>query len=333
MPPIHSREVRLASRPSGRPSPENFALATVEVPQPQSGQVLVRNTFMSVDPYMRGRMNDGESYVAPFQLGEAMDGGAVGEVVESAASGLQPGDVVLSHKGWREYFTAPASHVTKVDGLMQPHSAYLGVLGMTGMTAWVGLNLLELKAGESLFVSGAAGAVGSVAGQLARLRGCRVVGSAGSAEKVRILTGEFGFDAAFNYKDGDILGQLRAAMPEGVDAYFDNVGGDHLEAAISALRPHGRVAACGGISNYNAETPPPGPRNMIQIVGKRLTIRGFIVGDWLHQLPAFHAEVGPRFADGSLKMRETVVQGIEHAPQAFLDLFHGENVGKMIVKL
>ena len=328
-----SREIRLASRPRAMPTADNFALAQVEVPPPGEGEVLVRNLFMSVDPYMRGRMNDVKSYVPPFQVGFPLEGGAVGEVVASQASGFKPGDLVTSMRGWREYFVAAAGDVRAVDSAVQPLSAHLGVLGMTGLTAWTGLNLVDIKADDRVFVSGAAGAVGSVAGQLAKLRGCRVIGSAGSNQKVAMLLEELGFDAAFNYKEGDLRGQLKAAAPDGINVYFDNVGGEHLEAALSALRSHGRIIACGAISRYNEEAPPPGPRNLMLIVSKRLTMKGFIVSDWLDHMPVFVREVSGYLAEGKLRVKETVVEGIERAPQAFLDLFGGGNVGKMVVKL
>jgi NADPH-dependent curcumin reductase CurA len=329
-----SREIRLASRPQGWPTPANFTLATADVPAPQDGEVLVRNRFMSVDPYMRGRMNDVKSYVPPFQIGEPLQGGAIGDVIESRVPALKPGDVVLSMKGWREYFVSDAKELRVVDPAIQPITAHLGVLGMPGMTAWVGLKLAELQPGDRVFVSGAAGAVGSIAGQLAKLRGCFVVGSAGSAEKVRMLTEELGFDAAFNYKDAPVRAQLKAAAPEGIDVYFDNVGGDHLEAALNSMRTNGRIAACGSISRYNDEKPAPGPSNLFTVVTKRLTIRGFIVSDWMQKEgAAFSADVGPLVHFGKLKAKETVVEGLEHAPLAFIDLLRGGNVGKMIVKI
>jgi NADPH-dependent curcumin reductase CurA len=328
-----SREIRLASRPHGWPTPANFALADVETPPLADGQVLVRNLYMSVDPYMRGRMNDVRSYVPPFQIGQPLEGAAVGEVIESRAAGLKPGDTVMSMRGWREAFAADARAVRCVDANVRPLSAYLGVIGSPGLTAWVGLNLGEIKAGECVFVSAAAGAVGSVAGQLARLRGCRVIGSAGSARKVQVLLDEFGFDAAFNYKDGDIQSRLTAAAPDGIDVYFDNVGGDHLEAALAALKNHGRIVACGAISRYNDETPTPGPRNLFLVIGKRLTIRGFLVLDWADRMPEFITEVSRYLAEGKLLAKETVVDGLEQAPQAFVGLMRGENIGKMIVKL
>ena len=326
-------EIRLAVRPKGWPTLDTFALATVEVPALQDGQVLVRNQFMSVDPYMRGRMNDVKSYVPPFEIGKALEGGAIGEVLESRAADLKPGDVVQSMRGWRDLYVAPAAEVRKMDPNVSPLSLYLGVLGMPGLTAWVGLTLVGVKAGDRVFVSGAAGAVGSIAGQLAKKRGCFVVGSAGSDEKVEVLTTEMGFDAAFNYKHGDVRQQLAASAPEGIDVYFDNVGGDHLEAALACMREHGRIAACGSISRYNDEAPQPGPRNMFLFVTRRLTLRGFIVRDHAGDLKAFLNEVGPLVQSGQMRIRETVVQGLENAPQAFLDLLRGGNLGKMVVRI
>ena len=313
------------------PTQDNFTVATVDVGPPADGQVQVKNIVISVDPYMRGRMNDVKSYVPPFQLGAALEGGAVGRVTDSRAAGFSVGDIVLSMFGWREAYVADARALRKLDASVEPKSAWLGVLGVTGFTAWVGLNLVDTKAGDRVFISGAAGGVGIIAGQLARLRGCTVIGSAGSSEKVALLTKEFGFDAAFNYRDGDVRGQLMAAAPQGIDVYFDNVGGEHLEAAISALRPFGRVAACGSISGYN--DPTPGPRNMPMIVGKRLTIKGFIVSDAQSQREQFEAEVGALFRAGTLKAPETTVRGIDKTVAAFLGLFTGSNTGKMLVAI
>ncbi len=328
-----NREVRLASRPKGIPTAANFTLARTELGPLQEQEVLVRNLFMSVDPYMRGRMNDGKSYVPPFELGKPLDGGAVGEVIDSRAKEFEPGDAVTSNFGWREYFIASPTALHLVSRGVQPLSVYLGALGMTGMTAWVGLNVGEVKAGDVIFISGAAGAVGSVAGQLTKLRGCRVIGSAGSMEKVQYLKEECGFDIAFDYRVGPVLDQLNRAAPDGIDVYFDNVGGEALEAALSALRLHGRIIACGGISGYNEEKPRPGPANLFNMIAKRLTMKGFIVRDWLDRQVEFEREVGGYFHAGKLKHKETVVEGIDQAVSAFLGLFQGRNVGKMVVKL
>ena len=334
-PAMTSRQVHLASRPQGWPTTENFALVDVELPPPSDGQVAVRNSFISVDPYMRGRMNDVKSYSPPFEVGAVMDGGAVGVVVASSSPDLAVGDEVQHQFGWRDLVVGPAYNFRKVDTSAVPLSAYLGVLGMTGLTAYAGLrSIATLAPGEVVFVSGAAGAVGSVAGQLAKLMGAsRVIGSAGSAEKVSYVTDELGFDTAFNYKDGPVTEQLADVAPGGIDVYFDNVGGDHLEAAITALRLHGRVAMCGAIAQYNATAPVPGPANLAMLIGKRATIRGFLVSDHLDIAADFEREVGGWLADGSLTFRETIVDGIDHAPDAFIGLLRGDNVGKMLVEI
>ncbi|GIH93959.1 NADP-dependent oxidoreductase [Planobispora siamensis] len=330
-----SRQINLASRPSGWPTADNFDLVEVELPAPQEGQVLVRNLFMSVDPYMRGRMNDAKSYVPPFKLGEPLEGGTVGEVVESRAPGLAEGDLVLHGYGWREQVVVEAARVRRVDPIegVSP-TAYLGVLGMPGLTAYVGLlDVASFKEGEAVFVSGAAGAVGSIAGQIAKLKGAsRVIGSAGSDEKVSHLY-DLGFDAAFNYRNGPVTEQLRKAAPDGIDVYFDNVGADHLEAAIDSLNTGGRVAMCGAIAVYNATEPSPAPRNLFLAVGKRLTLRGFIVGDHSSRMRDMIAEVGGWLREGRISAQETVVDGLENAPAAFIGLMRGENTGKMIVRL
>jgi NADPH-dependent curcumin reductase CurA len=290
---------------------------------------------MSVDPYMRDRMNAAKSYAPRYELGEPMHGGAVGEVVASRADGFAEGDVVLHQLGWRELAVVPAKTARRVDTSLAPASAYLGVLGMPGLTAYVGLlDIAALHEGDIVFVSGAAGAVGSLAGQIAKLRGHTVIGSAGSPEKVAYVRDELGFDAAFDYHDGPVRELLRDAAPDGIDVYFDNVGGEHLEAALSTFNTHGRAALCGSISTYNDVEPTPGPRNMFQIVGKRLTLRGYIILDHYDRHAAFAQEVGAWLRDGRVKFRETVVDGgIEAAPQAFIDLLRGANTGKMVVRL
>jgi NADPH-dependent curcumin reductase CurA len=329
------REIQLAARPHGEPTPDDFRLVEVEVPDPQDGQVLVRNLLMSVDPYMRGRMNDVPSYVPPFKLDKALAGAAVGEVIASRADGVEEGALVVHDRGWREYAVLDAGYAHRIDRSIAPPSAFLGVLGSTGLTAYAGLlDVAGLREGDVVFVSGAAGAVGSVAGQIAKLRGHTVIGSAGSPEKVALLRDQLGFDAAFDYHDGRVSKLLRAAAPDGIDVYFDNVGGEHLEAAIGSLRRYGRIALCGAISSYNATEPPAGPRNLHMAIGKRLTMRGFIVFDHHDRRPDFEREVGGWLREGRLHAPETIVEGgIEQAPQAFIDLLRGTNTGKMLVRL
>ncbi|MQY11362.1 putative NADP-dependent oxidoreductase YfmJ [Streptomyces sp. RB5] len=333
--PETSRAWHLTARPHGVPTPDGFALVASPVRQPAEGEILVRNRYLSVDPYMRGRMNDVKSYVPPYRLDAPMDGGAVGEVVASADPAFTVGDQVLHGLGWREYATVPARHASRVDPDAAPLPAYLGVLGMPGLTAYAGLvEVASFQEGDAVFVSGAAGAVGSLVGQIARLKGAsRVIGSAGSAAKVEALTGEYGFDAAFNYKDGPVGAQLKAAAPDGIDVYFDNVGGDHLEAAISSLKVHGRVTVCGMIAQYNATEAPAAPRNLALLIGKRLRVQGMLVGDHTALRPQFLREVGGWLRSGELIHRETVVEGIENTLEAFLGVLRGDNTGKMIVRL
>jgi len=329
------REIHLRTRPKGVPQPEHFAL--VERPQPplEDGQVRVRNLWLSVDPYMRGRLSERASYAASYELGEALLGGAIGLVEESRAEGLAEGDLVESMQGWREGFTGPAGLVEKLPAFKGvPPEAYLGAMGMPGLSAYVGLlRLGEPKAGERVFVSGAAGAVGSVVCQIAKLKGCYVVGSAGSAEKCAWLE-ELGVDRAIDYRAEPVLTKaVQAAMPEGLDLYFDNVGGAHLEAALEAARPFARFIECGMIGNYNDATATPGPRNLVHIVAKCLTLRGFIVTYHWHEREAFRSDMAGWIAQGRMRWRETVREGLEQAPQAFIDLFAGGNTGKMLVKL
>ena len=332
--PATGREWHLVARPNGWPTPEDFALVEAPVQAPGAGQIVVRNEFLSVDPYMRGRMNDVKSYVPPFRLGAVMDGGAVGRVVASEAEGFAVGDAVLHGLGWREYATLDAAKSVKVDDSL-PLQAYLGVLGMTGLTAYAGLlEVGSFKEGEAVFVSGAAGAVGSMVGQIAKLRGASlVVGSAGSPEKVRKLVEEFGFDAAFDYKAGPVAEQLAKAAPEGIDVYFDNVGGEHLEAAIGALTLRGRAVLCGAIAQYNDAGAPVGPRNLALAIGKRLRLEGMLVGDHYALQPAFAAEVGGWLRDGKLHVEETVVDGFENSVDAFIGMLRGANTGKMLVRV
>jgi NADPH-dependent curcumin reductase CurA len=331
---VRAREIQLAARPAGQARESDFRLAEVELPEPDAGQVLIRNVWMSVDPYMRGRMDDVESYTPPFELDKPLDGGAVGEVLASEDASLSPGDLVLHPLGWRDHALAPARQARKIDAGIAPPQAYLGVLGMPGLTAYAGLiDVAGLREDDVVFVSGAAGAVGSLAGQIAKLRGHRVIGSVGSPEKAEYVTGELGFDAAFNYRDGPVAELLAQAAPDGIDVYFDNVGGDHLEAAIGALNTYGRAALCGAISRYDVADPPPGPRNLNLAIGKRLTLRGFIVGDHRHLREDFIREIGTWLSEGRIRYRETIVDGLENAPAAFLGMLRGENIGKMLVRL
>lgn len=327
-----TREIRLASRPHGEPTDANFELVETPVPEPGPGEMVVRNSYLSVDPYMRGRMRDVKSYLPPFEVGKAMDGGAVGQVVASNGGQLEEGAWVQHQAGWREHSLIDGGY--PVDPAIAPISTSLGVLGMPGLTAYAGLvDIAQIKEGDTLFVSAAAGAVGSAAGQIARLRGCRTIGSAGSPEKVAWLTDELGFDAAFNYKETPVKEALRELAPKGLDVYFDNVGGDHLSAALARMRLHGRIAVCGAIAEYNEEQPQPGPDNFIAILPLRLTIRGFIVLDHFGLMRQFLDEVGPKVASGEIRYRETVVDGIEHMAAAFNGLLAGDNIGKMLVKV
>ncbi len=334
---LSSRQWHLARRPQGFPVPEDFSLHTVVLPEPAEGEVAVVNELLSVDPYMRGRMNDRASYAPPYRLGEVMYGGAVGRVVASRHPEVPEGALVRSNLGWREAFVAPAGEVEVLDAGLAGPGAWLGVLGMPGLTAWVGLyDIAELRPGETVFVSAAAGAVGAVACQLARASGARVIGSAGTAEKVAWLTDEAGVDAAFDYHDRDVGTSLSAALRHlgatGVDVYFDNVGGDHLRAALACMNPRGRVAACGMISSYN--TLAPGPENLFEIVARKLTVRGFIVSDHAARAGLATRHIAALLARGELRYPQTVVEGITEAPRAFLDLLRGgRHLGKMLVRV
>ncbi len=328
-----SREIRLKSRPVGVPTQANFETAAVTLPAPGPGEVQVRNTWMTVDPYMRGRMNDVKSYSPPFALGEAMQGGAVGEVTASNDPSLKVGDVVQSFFGWREAFNAPAAAVQKLDTHGLPVEAFLGAVGMPGLTAYAGLlRVAALKDGDVVFVSGGAGAVGQMVCQIAKIKGHKVIASAGGAEKVAYLK-ELGVDHVIDYKAEAIGPALARVAPDGIDVYFDNVGGEHLEAAINSARPFARFALCGMISQYNATDMGEGTRGLIQAVGKQLRLEGFIVSTHADMQGAFVKDMSEWIAAGKMKWRQTVEEGIENAPAAFLKLFNGENVGKMLVKL
>ena len=331
--PTASREIRLVARPRGVPVVSDFELAEVELADPSEGEVLVRNAFVSVDPYMRGRMNDRKSYVPPFALGEPLRGGAVGRVVASRNDRWPEGAWVVHDLGWREAAILDGRGMRVVDPAVARVSTALGVLGMPGLTAFVGVaDIGEVSEDDTVFVSGAAGAVGSLAAQLARLRGARVIGSAGTPEKVAWLE-ELGLDGVFDYHATQTRDALGALAPDGIDVYFDNVGGETLEAAIGAMRLHGRIVACGSISRYNATEALPGPRNLFMVVTKRLRMQGYIVSDHSDRYPAFLGEVAPRVADGTIRFRETILDGIERAPEAFIGLLEGANVGKMLVRV
>jgi NADPH-dependent curcumin reductase CurA len=331
------REIRLIARPCGEPRPSDLALAAVDVPEPGPGEVLVRNTWMSIDPAMRPRMDDAASYAPPYALGRVLDGAALGEVVASGVEDIAPGQALVHWLGWRELALlrpADLQRSRRVDLDAAPPDAHLGVLGHTGLTAYVGLlDIAALRPGDVVFVSSAAGAVGSLAGQFAKLRGHRVIGSAGSAEKVRHVVEDLGFDAAFSYRDGPVLDALRAAAPDGIDVYFDNVGGEQLDAALDVMNDHGRVAVCGTVSTYNAVDAPPAIRDQFQLVRKRLTLRGFLMRDHLHRMGAFQDEVGAWYREGRIVHRATVVEGLERAPEALVGMLRGANTGKMLVRI
>jgi NADPH-dependent curcumin reductase CurA len=332
---VAAREIHLKSRPSGLPAPENFELTERRLPTPGEGQLLVRTLFMSVDPYMRGRMIDRQSYIPPFQLGEALDGAAVGIVEQSRDAGFKPGELVSHFAGWRDYALVDAAAAKKIDGNTVPAQTWLGPLGFPGLAAYAGLLRLGApKEGETVFVSAASGAVGSIVAQIARIKGCRVVGSVGSDEKASWLKDAVGLDAVINYRTaGDLTKALANAAPDGIDIYFDNVGGDHLEGALAIANPFARFVLCGMIAQYNAETPPAGPRNIYAAVEKSLTLQGFISSNHLDLLPAFTHDMQQWISEGRIKWRETVVDGLENAPKAFIGIFAGENFGKMLVKV
>ena len=331
-----ARQIHLLSRPVGMPTQDNFGLVEIELQAPDDGEVLVQNRFMSVDPYMRGRMRAEASYAEPYQLNTVMYGGAIGEVIESADASLQVGDIVLNGAAWQDKFVSKAAAVSKLTPFDPDQlSLYLGTLGMPGLTAYVGLlKYGEPKQGETVFVSAASGAVGANVCQIAKIKGCRVIGSVGSDAKAQWLLDECAVDVVINYKTcGDLNKALTDAAPDGVDVYFENVGGVHLQAALNAMNPFGRIAACGMISSYNNAEPVPGPNNLMLIVGKKIRINGFIVSDHGDMRDHYLKEMVGWIQEGKIKSRETVVEGLENAVDAFLGLFSGNNFGKMVVKL
>ncbi|GIU02626.1 NADP-dependent oxidoreductase [Shewanella algidipiscicola] len=331
---MQAQHILLQSRPEGMPTADNFALTQVTLPELQQGQFLVKNLWMSVDPYMRGRMIDRESYIAPFALGEVLEGGAIGEVIASKHADFPVGSKVSSMNGWRTHYVTDGSDHTILPTTPLCESHFLGVLGMPGMTAWTGLNrIAELKAGETLFVSAASGAVGSVACQLGLLMGAKVIASVGSDEKAASLKA-MGVEQVINYKTTtDLSAALRTAAPQGIDVYFENVGGDHLVAALDNMNEFGRIAVCGMIADYNDTTPSPGPSNIGNIIVKKLKIQGFIVMDHWEHYPEFTQQMSQWLANGQVKAEQTIYEGIEQAPAAFIGLFEGKNRGKMVVKL
>lgn len=329
-----NQQIHLVSRPQGKPTTDNFKIVDAPMPVPQDGEALVRALYLSVDPYMRGRMSDRKSYVPPFGLNETIGGAAVGQVVESKFDGLKTGDIVMGHLLWQRYATAPGKELLKIDPQRAPITTALGVLGMTGLTAYFGLlEIGQPREGETVVVSGAAGAVGSVVGQIAKIKNCRVVGIAGSDEKTAYLREELGFDAAINYKTEDVPAALKEACPNGVDVYFDNVGGEISEAAMALIRHGARIPICGQIALYNLEKPDTGPRVQSQLLINSARMQGFIVGDFAAHFAAGREQLAQWLDESKLKYAENIVDGFENTPQAFLGLFTGENLGKQLVKI
>ncbi len=330
---LSNRQILLASRPSGFPSEANFALVETPVPEPAEGQLLVRNHWLSLDPYMRGRMDAVKSYAKHVELGEVMTGGTVGEVVASRHPRFAVGEFVTGALGWQEYALSDGTGLRRLDPQRAPLSYALGVLGMPGVTAWVGLlDVAQPKAGETVLVSAASGAVGSVVGQLAKIRGCRAVGIAGGAAKCEYVVKELGFDACVDYKKGALHESLEAVVPGGVDVYFENVGGETLDTALRHMKAFSRIAICGLISQYSA-TEQYGLRNIRAVLVNRIRMQGFIVSDRMELWPAALAELGDHVAAGRIKTRESIAQGLENAPRAFLGMLRGENFGKQLVQL
>ncbi len=329
-----NQQIHLVSRPKGTPTLDDFAFVDAPMPQPKDGEVTVRALYLSVDPYMRGRMSDRKSYVPPFGLNETMGGAAVGQIVESKFDGLKKGDIVMGHLLWQLYAVAPGKELLKIDPDRAPISTALGVLGMTGLTAYFGLlKIAEPKAGETVVVSGAAGAVGSIVGQIAKIKNCRVVGIAGTDEKNAYLRDELGFDATINYKTDDVPSALKDACPDGVDVYFDNVGGEISDAVLRLINHGARISICGQISLYNLEKPDEGPRPQPLLLFNSARMEGFIVRGFAADFAEGREQLTQWFSEGKLKYAENIVEGFENTPQAFLGLFEGNNTGKQLVKV
>lgn len=335
---MRNRQILLASRPEGEPTPENFELVETEVPEPGPGRMLLRTVYLSLDPYMRGRMNAGASYAPPVEVGAVMEGQCVCEVVASDHPEFEAGEFVLAYAGWQEYSVSDGAGVQRIDPSLRPLSYALGVLGMPGMTAYTGLmNIGRPEAGETLVVAAASGAVGSVVGQIGKVLGCRVVGIAGGPEKCAFVRGELGFDACLDRREADLAGRLEAACPGGIDVYFENVGGAVFDAVLPLLNRFARVPVCGLIAHYNASGLPPGPDRlpllMRQVLAKRLLVRGFIVGDFREQYGEFVSRVGAWVREGRIRYREDVTEGLEHAPRELIGLLRGTNFGKKIIRV
>ncbi|WP_128894061.1 NADP-dependent oxidoreductase [Longirhabdus pacifica] len=331
---MKTKQIVLNDRPSGMPKEENFKLVESDLPSLQEGQLLVKSLFISVDPYMRGRMNDAKSYVPPYQVGGLIDGGAVCEVVESASPDWKQGDIVLTQSGWQTYAVIPAETAMKIDPELAPISTALGTIGMPGLTAYFGLlDIGKPQEGETVVVSGAAGAVGSVVGQIAKIKGAKVIGIAGSDEKNAYLKEELGFDEVINYKTENVFEAIQKACPNGVDVYFDNVGGDITDAVLLQINQGARIVLCGQISMYNLEDPEVGPRLLVKLVQNSALMQGFIVTNYMHRFGEGFKQLGQWVAEGKIKYRENIVEGFEHTPQAFLGLFSGENIGKQLVQV
>jgi NADPH-dependent curcumin reductase len=333
-----NRRIVLAERPQGRPGPQNFRLEEAPVPEPGAGELLSRTIYLSLDPYMRGRMNDAPSYTPPVEIGRVMTGGTVGQVVNSNLEGFAPGDFIVGYGGWQDFALFKAGEASRVDPAQAPISTALGVLGMPGMTAYTGLHEIgRPEAGETLVVAAASGAVGAVVGQIAKIRGCRVVGVAGSKAKCDYVVNELGFDACLNHRADNFPETLADACPKGIDIYWENVGGPVFAAVLPLLNRFARIPVCGLIAWYNASEPPPGPDRtpllFRSILTKRLTIRGFIVWDFNALEEKFRREVGQWVREGRLRYREDVRDGLEQAPQAFMGLLEGGNFGKLLIRV
>jgi NADPH:quinone reductase len=333
--PEKQKQIQLVSRPEGMPVKEDFLYKEIDVPQPSNGEVLVKTIYLSVDPYMRGRMSDAKSYVEPFKLNEALAGGVVGEIVESKSAHFQKGDFVVGMLPWQEYSVAKEKEVRTINPDVAPISTYLSILGMTGLTAYFGLmDIGQPKEGETVVVSGAAGAVGSVVGQIAKIQGARVVGIAGSDEKVSYLTDTLGFDEGINYKTTDnIYKTLKEACPNGIDVYFENVGGEIGDATLSLLNKHARIPVCGAISSYNKTDRDLGPRVQSRLIKSSALMKGFVVNDYNDRFKEGATELGKWLSQGKLQYEETITEGLDNVTDAFLGLFQGKNIGKQLVKI